>query len=38
MKINYTKQGDYLLPDLIIKDTKNININKYGRIGSLTLS
>ncbi len=32
MKINYTKQGDYLIPDLIIKDTKNININKYGRM------
>ena len=32
MKINYTKQGDYLLPDLIIKDTENININKYGRM------
>lgn len=32
MKINYTKQGDYLLPDLTIKDTENININKYGRL------
>lgn len=32
MKINYTKQGDYLLPDLTIKDTKNININKYGKL------
>lgn len=32
MKINYTKQGDYLLPDLTIKETKNININKYGRM------
>ena len=32
MKINYTKQGDYLLPDLTIKYTKNVNINKYGRI------
>lgn len=32
MKINYTKQGDYLLPDLTIKETINININKYGRM------
>lgn len=32
MKINYTKQGDYLLPDLTIKDTEIININKYGRM------
>ena len=32
MKINYTKQGDYLLPDLNIKETKNVNINKYGRM------
>ena len=32
MKINYIKQGDYLLPDLTIKEIKNININKYGRM------
>lgn len=32
MEITYTKQGDYLLPNLTLKDTKKENINKYGRI------
>ena len=32
MKITYTKQGDYLLPNLTLKDTKKGNINKYGRM------
>lgn len=32
MKINYTKIGDYLLPDLIIKEQKEKQINKYGRL------
>jgi len=32
MEITYTKQGDYLLPDLILKETKKGNINKYGRM------
>lgn len=30
MNISYTKKGDYLLPDLIIKDKKQYNIGKYG--------
>ena len=32
MKIDYIKHGDYLLPDLKIKETKKGNINKYGRM------
>ena len=30
MNISYTKQGDYLLPNLILKDKKQFNIGKYG--------
>lgn len=30
MNISYTKQGDYLLPDLILKDKEQYNIGKYG--------
>lgn len=30
MKIEYTKQGDYLIPNLKINIQKNINIGKYG--------
>ena len=29
MEITYTKQGDYLLPDLTLKETKKGIINKY---------
>ena len=32
MEITYTKHGDYLLPDLTLKETKKGNINKYGRM------
>jgi len=32
MEITYTKQGDYLLPNLTLKQTKKVNINKYGRM------
>ena len=32
MEITYTKQGDYLLPNLSLKETKKQNINKYGRM------
>ena len=28
--IGYTKQGDYLLPDLILENKKQYNIGKYG--------
>lgn len=30
MDISYTKNGDYLLPDLILEDKKQYNIEKYG--------
>ena len=30
MNISYTKQGDYLLPDLILKEKVQYNIGKYG--------
>ena len=30
MNISYTKQCDYLLPNLILKDKEQFNIGKYG--------
>ena len=30
-KITYHKEGDYLIPNLIIEEQPNINIGKYGR-------
>ena len=30
MNISYTKIGNYLLPDLILKDKERFNIGKYG--------
>lgn len=30
MNISYTKQGDYLLPDLILEDKERFSIGKYG--------
>lgn len=30
MNISYTKKGDYLLPNLILKDKEQYNIGKYG--------
>ena len=32
MEITYTKQGDYLLPNLTLKETKKGKINKYERM------
>ena len=33
MKITYTKQGDYYLPNLVLKNNyKNIKIGKYARM------
>ena len=32
MEITYTKHGDYLLPDVTLKETKKGNINKYGKM------
>ena len=30
MNISYTKKGDYLLPNLMLKDKEQFNIGKYG--------
>ena len=30
MNISYTKNGDYLLPNLILEDKERFNIGKYG--------
>ena len=30
MNISYTRKGDYLLPNLILKDKEKFNIGKYG--------
>ena len=30
MNISYTKKGDFLLPNLILKDKEQFNIGKYG--------
>lgn len=30
MNISYTRIGDYLLPNLILKDKEQFNIGKYG--------
>lgn len=30
MNISYTRKGDYLLPNLILKDKEQYNIGKYG--------
>ena len=30
MNISYTRKGDYLLPNLILKNKKQYNIGKYG--------
>ncbi len=30
MNISYTKKGDYLLPNLKLKDKEQFNIGKYG--------
>ena len=31
MELTYTKCGDYLIPDLVLSDTKEYHIGKYGR-------
>ena len=35
MKITYTKCGDYLLPNLILKPRKQESLNKYGLMDKL---
>lgn len=32
MELAYTKCGDYLIPDLVLSDTKKYHIGKYGRL------
>ena len=32
MKIKYTKQGDYLLPNLILEKTNYSSFGKYGQL------
>ena len=30
MELTYTQCGDYLIPDLVLSDTKEYHIGKYG--------
>ena len=32
MKIDYRKCGDYYIPNLVISNTKNIKLGKYGKM------
>ena len=32
MELTYTKCGDYLIPNLVLLDTKEYHIGKYGRL------
>ena len=32
MELTYTKCGDYLIPDLVLLDTKEYHLGKYGRL------
>lgn len=32
MEISYSQRGDYLIPDLVLSDTKEYHIGKYGRM------
>lgn len=32
MEISYSQRGDYLIPDLVLSDTKEYHIGKYGRL------
>ena len=32
MEVTYTQCGDYLIPDLVLSDTKEYHIGKYGRL------
>ena len=32
MKIDYRKCGDYYIPNLVISNTKNYELGKYGRM------
>lgn len=32
MKIDYRKRGDYYIPNLVISNTKNFKLGKYGKM------
>ena len=32
MELTYTQCGDYFIPDLVLSDTKEYHIGKYGRL------
>ena len=32
MELTYTQCGDYLIPNLVLSDTKEYHIGKYGRL------
>ena len=32
MELTYTQCGDYLIPDLVLSDTREYHIGKYGRM------
>ena len=32
MELTYTKCGDYYIPDIVLSDTKEYHIGKYGRM------
>ena len=32
MEVSYSQCGDYLIPDLVLADTKEYHIGKYGRM------
>lgn len=32
MELTYTEYGDYLIPDLVLSDTSEYHIGKYGRM------
>ena len=32
MELTYTKCGDYLIPDLVLSDTKEYHVREYGQL------
>ena len=37
MELTYTQCGDYLIPNLVLSDTKEYHIGKYGRMRRIYL-
>ena len=37
MEPTYTQRGDYLIPNLVLSDTKEYHIGKYGRMRRIYL-